>query len=98
MDLINTVLQNPLSIPIMGIVFGCTVAVVAIAAGALRSIFVTRARESSRCELAAYVAEGSMDPQTAISLLNAGPREKSEVVSAEAIPPAAPRAPRPAAL
>ena len=98
MDLINTVVGSPFSIPIIAIVFGCAVAMVAIVAGALRSIFVTRARESSRCELAAYVAEGSMDPQTAISLLNAGPREKSEVVSAEAIPPVAPRAPRPAAL
>jgi hypothetical protein len=59
-------------IPITGIVFGCTVGMVAIVAQAIRSAVVGRAREQTKRELAAYVAEGSIDADKAVELVNAG--------------------------
>lgn len=38
----------------------------------IRKIAVERAREQTRRELAAYIAEGSVKPEDAIGLLNAG--------------------------
>ena len=46
---------------VIGIIFGCSV-----------RMAKTRARETSRRELAAYVAEGSMSPEVAENLLSAG--------------------------
>ncbi len=40
--------------------------------GVLKSIFVTRAREQTKRELAAYVAEGSVKPEDAVRILTAG--------------------------
>ncbi len=51
---------------------GCFVAIVSIVAGAVGGILKTRARENSRRELAAYVAEGSIQAEEAVAILNAG--------------------------
>jgi len=59
-------------IPVVAIVFGCLVAVVAIISRALRKASQTRQIEQTRREVAAYVAEGSMDPDEAERLLKAG--------------------------
>lgn len=61
-------------IPVAAIVGGSVVGVVAISLGMLTSIARTRALERSRRELAAYVAEGSMTPEEAERLLEAGPK------------------------
>ena len=53
------------AIAIVGIVFG-TVPV------AMSSVARSRERERSRRELAAYVAEGTLDPDKAIAMLKAG--------------------------
>ena len=69
-------------IPILAICVGGLIAVVSIIAGAARSIAVGRARENTKRELAAYVAEGSLDPDKAIAMLNAGKSGSGESLSA----------------
>jgi hypothetical protein len=65
-------------IPIFGISFGCLIAIVAIGGGISQRKHERRQLEQSRRELAAYVAEGSMTPDDAVRLLNAGPQPKSD--------------------
>ncbi len=52
-----------------------TVGIVGIVAGTLSSMHRTRARERSRREIAAYIAEGSMTPEQGERLLLADPPE-----------------------
>jgi hypothetical protein len=59
-------------IPVVAIVFGCTVGMVAIIASAATGAVKHRNVEKTRRELAAYVAEGSLDPDKAIALMRAG--------------------------
>ncbi len=48
------------------------VIIIGMAAAALKAIFSTRAREQTKREMAAYVAEGSVMPDDAIRILNSG--------------------------
>lgn len=70
-------LANDNLIPIIAIIGGCLIAIVSISLGILRHITATRQKETSRREIAAYVAEGSMTPDDAERLLNAGTGDKS---------------------
>jgi hypothetical protein len=58
---------------IITIIFGgaFSVAIVAIIAEAIRKTVQSRAKEESRREIAAYVAEGSISPDDAVRLLQA---------------------------
>lgn len=47
-------------------------------AGIARSMYLRRQFEQSRREVAAYVAEGSMTPEDAERLLDAGPYNKNK--------------------
>lgn len=49
-----------------------TVAIVAIVAGATTKMTTARARERTKREIAAYVAEGSIDADKAVAMLKAG--------------------------
>jgi len=60
------------AIAAIAIAVGGLIAVVAIAGGILRAIFATRARELTKRELAAYVAEGSIQPDDAVRILAVG--------------------------
>lgn len=51
---------------------GAAVLIVGIIVDAVQKIMRTRAREESRREIAAYVAEGSISPDDAAKLLSAG--------------------------
>ena len=51
---------------------GLVVGVVAIITNAVQKISQTKAREESRREIAAYVAEGTISPDDATKMLNAG--------------------------
>ena len=53
---------------------GCLIPIIAIIAGNTRATRERRQIEESRRELAAYVAEGSMTPDDAARLLDAGPK------------------------
>ena len=59
-------------IALLAITFGCSVGVVGIVAGTIGGIMRTRAKETTKRELAAYVAEGTLDPDKAVAMLNAG--------------------------
>ncbi len=57
-------------------VIGGGVAVVAIICGSITSMVSTRARERSRREIAAYIAEGSMTPDQGERLIAAAPKDE----------------------
>ncbi len=59
-------------IPLVAIVIGCGTGMVAIVATAITRATVSRHREQTRREVAAYVAEGTISPQDAVAMLNAG--------------------------
>ena len=56
-------------------VVGGAIAIVAIVFTTLSSILKTRARERTRREIAAYIAEGSMTPEQGERILKAAPDE-----------------------
>lgn len=64
-------IQDGLIIPIVAIGGTIAVAIVGIVFGTLKSILQTRARETTKRELAAYVAEGSISPDDAERLVKA---------------------------
>jgi hypothetical protein len=64
--------QLSLAIPIIALGGGFLVALVAIITSAVQKIAQTKAREESRREIAAYVAEGTISPDDATKMLNAG--------------------------
>lgn len=64
-----------LLIPIIAVSGTFLMIIVGIIAGAARRSVETRAREESRREIAAYVAEGSITPDDAAKLLDAGKRK-----------------------
>lgn len=74
MNLISTTLGNLSGedIPFFAIAGGVLVAIVAIGGGHIRSVLNTKAREQSRREISAYVAEGSITPTDAERLIAAG--------------------------
>jgi hypothetical protein len=51
---------------------GGAIAIVAIVLGSVTNITVNRSREKTKREIAAYVAEGSIDPDKAVEMLKAG--------------------------
>ncbi len=75
--LIASIWSQMFTVPTVIFVVGGAIAIVAIVfgtvAGAVSSVAKSRERERSRRELAAYVAEGSIDPDKAAELLRAGP-------------------------
>jgi len=65
-------------IPIVAIVGGISVALVSIICGTIRRSAESKAREESRREIAAYVAEGSITADDAFKLLTTNPpKQKS---------------------
>lgn len=61
-------------IPVIAIGGGLLVGGIAIVCSTLSSIMQTRAKEQSRREIAAYVAEGSMTPEDAQRLMAESPK------------------------
>ena len=65
-------------VAVMAIIFGVggVVAVIAIVFYTMQKITVTRQRETTKREVAAYVAEGSMTPEDAERIIKAGKSSK----------------------
>lgn len=59
-------------IPLIAITGGLFLGLVGIVTSAITKTKTTRAREESRREIAAYVAEGTISPDDATKILNAG--------------------------
>ena len=75
MTMLADIFSQPISDDFKGtvaIVGAFTVAILAILSAFIRGIVRTRSREQTKRELAAYVAEGSMKPEDAERIINAG--------------------------
>jgi hypothetical protein len=59
-------------IAILAITMGCVTGMVGIIAGTVSTVLRTRSKEQTKREMAAYVAEGTIDPDKAIEMLKAG--------------------------
>lgn len=68
--------EMALAIPIVAICGGMVCLIVSMIMGTIRRTVETKAREESRREIAAYVAEGSISPDDAARLLDAGKKAR----------------------
>ncbi len=84
------------SVGLAAVIIGPCIAIVAIVMGTIKKIELTKAREQSRREIAAYIAEGSMTPEDGRRLMAAGRAagdSGDEDEDSEAAPPAKPARP-----
>ena len=84
MFILADILHDMITIPSVIFVVGGIIAIVAIIFGTITAAWAkiseARAREESRREIAAYVAEGTIDADKAIAMLNAGlPADQANV-------------------
>lgn len=63
-------------LPVVAITAGLLFAAFGIACATMHSVSVNRAREATKRELAAYVAEGSIQPEDAVRIVIAGLTDK----------------------
>lgn len=68
----NNLVENNQVIPVVAIVGGLLFVTVSAVFGSIRSMVVGKAREQTKRELAAYVAEGTISADKAVEILNAG--------------------------
>ncbi len=71
-QIIHDLVRSPFSIPLAAIICGCGVWMVCGISCAVSKVLVARGQERTRRELAAYVAEGTLHPDQAVAMLNAG--------------------------
>ena len=71
-QIIHDVVRTPFCVPLAAIVFGCAALMVCSIGCGVSKVLVGRGQEKTRRELAAYVAEGALDPDQAVAMLNAG--------------------------
>ncbi len=69
---LREVLRSPFSIPLAAIIFGIGGWMVCSISCAVSRVLVARGKERTTRELAAYVAEGTLDPDKAAAILDAG--------------------------
>ena len=73
---LNNLLENNQLIPIVAIGGGLIFVTVGTVISGVRSMVVGKAREQTKRELAAYVAEGTITADKAVEILNAGGKAK----------------------
>ena len=64
-----------LEMPVALFLIGGVIAIVAIISCTVTNVLVSRSRERTRREIAAYVAEGSIDPDKGVEMMKAGEKE-----------------------
>ena len=64
--------------PVPMFLIGGVIAVIAIVAGTVTKVVITRSREKTKREIAAYVAEGTIEPDKAIEMLKAGQQKPDD--------------------
>ena len=64
--------QSDNFIAVLAITLGSMMGLTGIIGGTIGGVMKTRAKEMTKRELAAYVAEGSLDADKAVMMLNAG--------------------------
>ena len=62
-------------VPILLFLIGGAIAIVAIISCSVTKVAVSRSRERTRREIAAYVAEGTIDPDKGVEMMEAGAKE-----------------------
>lgn len=72
----NTVVDRVLNGDVLFYIVGGAVAIVGIVLGTVTSMVKSTAREKTRREIAAYIAEGSMTPEQGERLMAAGNPKK----------------------
>ncbi len=82
-QVIHDVMYGPFCIPLAAIIFGCAALMVCSIGSAVSKVLVGRGQERTRREFAAYVAEGTLHPDQAVAMLNAG-RSKASSTDSEA--------------
>ncbi len=82
-QVIHDVVRSPFSIPLAAIIFGGGAWMVCGIGCAVSRVLVARGQERTRRELAAYVAEGTLHPDQAVAMLNAG-RSKPDSTDSDA--------------
>ncbi len=68
-------LENVFAMPIVIFVIGGLIAIVAIVSGCITKVVVSRSQERTKREIAAYVAEGTIDPDKGVEMMKAGEAE-----------------------
>lgn len=63
-------------IPVMLFAVGGVVSILWTIAWSFTTVLTTRSKEATKREIAAYVAEGMLDPDQAVAMLNAGEKVK----------------------
>ncbi len=68
----ESLLREDNFLAIVAISMGCLTGMVAIIGCVVGGVMRTRAKEATKRELAAYVAEGTLAPDQAVAMINAG--------------------------
>ncbi len=77
-------IQSGEFIPTLALTLGSLTVMIAIIGGTISSVVRSRAREQTKREIAAYVAEGTVDPDKAVAMLNAG-RTRWDICSGDKV-------------
>jgi len=77
-DAIVELMRKDEIIPVLAISGGLCIAALWIVMATVQSMVVATAKEKTKRELAAYVAEGTMDAEKAIAIINSGVSESEE--------------------
>ena len=64
--------EKEMLLPLVAIGCGTLIAVISIIFSLVRSMVVSGEKEKTKRELAAYVAEGTLDADKAVAMINAG--------------------------
>ncbi len=67
--------QSDNFVAVIAITLGSMMGLTGIIGGTIGGVMKTRAKEMTKRELAAYVAEGTIDPDKAIEMLKAGEKD-----------------------
>ena len=77
-SMMNDLLNKDQLIPLIAIIGGLMVGAIWVIMGTVHSMVVGTAREKTKRELAAYVAEGTLDADKAVAMINAGKKSEDE--------------------
>ena len=67
--------EHLFEMPIVIFVVGGLIAVVGIVSACVTKVVVSRSREQTRREIAAYIAEGTIDSDKGVEMMKAGAKE-----------------------
>lgn len=75
---VTQLLDKDQLIPVIAIIGGLTVGAIWVILGTVHAMVVGTAKEKTKRELAAYVAEGTLDADKAVAMINAGKKWDSD--------------------